>query len=422
MKKWVLFIQLFAIVYTCLLTACGGDDDENVSNISVIIRDDGTTSNGSLFAAVDDKNFYLDYVKYTLVESHLIVSGYDSKGFSGIAKMATRVSFKGNSYEVLEIGRNAFRDCTILTSVTMPNNVTYIGDYAFCNCTGVKSFTIPSSVTKFGKYAFDGCAGKLIINCNIVNAGREAHSVFSNSNFDEIVIGDGVTFIDSDGFAACKSVKSITIPNSVTSIGAAAFSGCSSLTSITLPNSVTSIGNYTFARCSSLTTITIPNSVTSIEWNAFSECSSLTSITIPNSVTTIGDFTFQYCTSLTSITIPNGVTNIGDMAFVGCTSLTSVAISKGVTAISYGAFAGCTGLTSITIPNSVTSIESLAFTGCSKLKDVYCHIEKPNNVSVASNCFYDSNLRYATLHVPAASIAVYKNLLPWRDFASIVTL
>ena len=38
----------------------------------------------------------------------------------------------------------AFSDCTNLTSVTIPNSVTYIGDWAFSNCESLISVTIYS--------------------------------------------------------------------------------------------------------------------------------------------------------------------------------------------------------------------------------------------------------------------------------------
>ena len=84
--------------------------------------------------------------------------------------------------------RGAFRDCTGLTSITIPNGVTAIGDGAFYGCTGLTSITIPNSVTAIGHGAFQGCTG----------------------------------------------LTSVTIPNSVKSIGSGAFADCSNITTVLL--------------------------------------------------------------------------------------------------------------------------------------------------------------------------------------------
>ncbi len=202
---------------------------------------------------------------------------------------------------VKSIGDDAFRDCSLLTSIKIPDSVTSIGDYAFSDCRSLASIEIPDSVTSIGRYAF--------YNCRSLTSIGIPDSVIS--------IGDGV-------FRDCSLLTSIGIPDSVTSIGDEVFRDCSSLASIEIPNSVTSIGHLTFYNCSLLTSIEIPDSVTSIGHYAFYNCSSLTSIEIPDGVTSIDWHTFRECRSLTSIKIPVSVTNICSIAFYGCSSLKNV--------------------------------------------------------------------------------------------------
>ena len=69
---------------------------------------------------------------------------------------------------------------------------------------------------------------------------------------------------------------------------------------------------------------------------------------------------------------------------------------------------------------SVTSIGDYAFDGCDDLTDVYCYAE--NVPSTEYNVFNNSDIRKATLHVPAASIEQYKATAPWSDFGTIVAI
>ncbi len=238
---------------------------------------------------------------------------------------------------VTSIGGSAFRYCTSLTSVTIPDSVTSIGGWAFTDCASLTSVTIPDGVTSIGEYTFSWCT----------------------------------------------SLTSATIPDSVTSIGEFAFHNCKSLTSMTIPRSVVSIGYDAFGWCESLTSVTILDGVRSIGNSAFTDCKSLTSVTIPNSVTSIGRGAFSSCASLTGVWVAEGnshyVSDASGVLFnkdkttlVQCPGAFAVyTIPGSVTSIGDDAFSGCASLTSVTIPDSVTSIGNYAFSCCGSLTDVY---------------------------------------------------
>ena len=172
-----------------------------------------------------------------------------------------------------------------ISSITIPDGVTFIGEKAFWHCENLTKLKLPEGITSISGYA-------------------------ENNN------------VDYSYTYGCNKLTNIVIPDSVTSIGEKAFYKCSSLTSVTIPDSVTEIGRLAFEGCSSLTSVTIPDSVTEIRGNAFKGCSSLTSVTIPDSVTEIGELAFKGCSSLTSVTIPDSVTDIGWSAFENRTNLT----------------------------------------------------------------------------------------------------
>ena len=274
------------------------------------------------------------------------------------------VTFNGFTYEVTSIGSYAFRDCSGLTSVTIPDGVTSIGCDAFSSCSRLTSVTIGNGVTSIGRSAFIGCSSLTSIN-----------------------IPNSVTFIGDYAFSHCSSMTSVTIPDSITFIGIGVFTNCSSLTSVTIPDGVTSISPGAFAGCSSLNTVTIGNGVTTIGRGAFNGCTSLMSVSIPNSVITIDENAFYNCYGLTSVSIPNSVISIGRDAFGYCRGLTSVTIGNGVTSIGDEAFRYCSGLTSVIIGNSVTWIGTGAFKGCSGLRVMWMKPATPPSLaSVSSIC------------------------------------
>ena len=277
---------------------------------------------------------------------------------------------------VTSIGDSAFRDCTCLTSVVIPDSVTSIGRSAFWDCTSLSSVVIPDSVTSIGNYAFYSCTG-----------------------LSSVVIGDSVTSIGDSAFYSCTSLSSAVIGDNVATIGGSAFAGCSklqfneyenckylgskdnpyyalievttqNLSSYTIHGDAKVIAGGAFNGCTSLSSVVIPDSVTSIGDYAFFRCTSLSSVVIPDSVTSIGDDAFRECYSLSSVVIPDSVTSIGDYAFLGCTSLSSVVIPDSVTSIGGSAFVRCTSLSSVVIPDSVTFIGEYAFGACTSLSSV----------------------------------------------------
>jgi hypothetical protein len=324
------------------------------------------------------------------------------------------------------IGKNAFKNCTGLTSLSLPSSLKVIGDIAFSGCSGLTgslnlpnsvttigdnafyscsgftgSLNLPNSMTTIGESAFENCSGfsgSLSIPNSVTEIGRDAFkgTAWYNSQPDGVLylggwclgykgskptgalsIAPGTQRIAHTAFLGCPSLISLTLPNSLITIGASAFSYCSGLTgSLILPNSLTTIGNGAFYSCSGFTgSLVIPNSVITIESGAFYGCSGFTSLTLGNSLTRIERYAFNCCTGFTgSLVIPNSVTALGgdnDLpgvagAFYGCSGFTSLTLGNSLTLIGSLTFFGCTGLTgSLVIPNSVTLIRESAFESCS---------------------------------------------------------
>ena len=316
------------------------------------------------------------------------VTSMPSGKYTGDIGIPSTLNYQSKTYGVTSISKYAFKGCSGLTSVTIPNSITSIGDRAFSDCPSLTSMVVESGNTKYDSRN----------DCNAI--------IETASN----------TLI-----AGCKAT---IIPNSVTNIGNRAFERCSALTSIDIPYGVTSIGNHAFDDCSDLTSITIPNSITSIGDYAFSDCG-LTSVTIPNSVTSIGNRAFEDCPNLTSIVVESGNPNYDSRndcnAIIETASNTLIAgckntiIPNSVASIGEAAFYGCSGLTSITIPNSVTSIGDEAFDGCSGLTSVTAL--NPTPVAITNYVF--TNRTNATLYVPKGSKGAYQAANYWKEFKDI---
>ena len=289
----------------------------------------------------------------------------------------------------------AFRGCSELTSVTIGNSVTSIGDSAFRGCTGLTSITIPNSVTSIGEYAFAGCP---IENATIPT---NAISYIPKGKLAKVVINGGEN-IKNNAFNGCTKLTSITIPDSVTSIGSYAFNGCTGLTSVTIGSSVTSIGEYAFSSCTELTSVTIPNSVTSIGSFAFNGCINLSNITIPNSVTTIKSDAFSNTAYYKNESNwENGVLYIGKHLIKAKSNINGTyEVKPGAICIAENAFHSCEGLTTITIPNSVTSIGNSAFQGCTGLVSITI----PGGVmNIGNGAFNGCPIEDATMPIKAIS-------------------
>ena len=432
--------SLTSITIPNSVTSIGYSAFKGCSSLTSIEIPDSVTS-------ISDISFYLcDAVRYCAVNSNAS-KVLSSAGYSFVDPTCPGVDIRYTDseegipgYAVIDANENivdapipdgvkiidisAFSHCSNLTNVTIPDSVVSIGSLAFYKCTSLTSVTIPDSVTSISSDAFSSISA--IKYCKINTNGSKSLSnagysfvdplfpdiylryynsvdgisgyavVSANKSITNVIIPDGITFINDNAFYNYSNVSSIIIPDSVISIGYRSFAGCSNLTSVDISNSVTSISNSSFSNCSSLSTITIPDSVTSIGVSAFSGCSNLNSVSISNSVTTISDSTFSNCSSLSSVTIPDSVTSIGASAFSGCSNLSSITISNSVTSISNSTFSNCSSLSSITIPDSVTSIGVSTFSGCSNLNSVAIS----NSVTTISDSTFSNCSRLSSITIP----------------------
>ncbi len=150
-------------------------------------------------------------------------------------------------YPVISIGEAAFKSCSKIISVIIPDTVIRIEDEAFYECSSLVNVEISSSVT----------------------------------------------YIGDENFGYCKKLKTIVIPDSVTELGSRAFE-CSGVENVTLSENLTEIKDGSFLLCTGLKSIIIPDSVISIG-DAFEECYNLEKVYISDVSIIDGALAFHYC-------------------------------------------------------------------------------------------------------------------------------
>ena len=126
----------------------------------------------------------------------------------------TRLESITFSSTVVDIGQDAFHNCSNLREVNLQNNgLKKIRDRVFHDCRSLESITLPSTLLEIGKYAFAGC-----------------------NNLRTVALNEGLKKVDFYGFACCESLRSVTLPSTLSTIGSYAFTGCNRIREVVILN------------------------------------------------------------------------------------------------------------------------------------------------------------------------------------------
>lgn len=370
---------------------------------------------------------------------------------------------------VRNIGSEAFKSCTALTKLNIPNSVTSIGAKAFEGCVGLDeiiiengnqtlSFSLERKVS--GNYiyysapeTFKDCPlKKLYLGRNISYLKPEGSYVFSSpfgkkTTLQELIIGDSVTEIYNACFSGCDGLTDLSLGKALINLKDNCFSGCNRLRELVIPESVLNIGKSAFYNCSGLSgKLVIPNTVISIGGDAFAG-NNIDEIVIEEGESSLslddrdGSGNYAYIFSgcplkklylgrnitrsyshfrtgtLNEVIIGDLVTEIPKSFFWGCYNLTKIEIGKAVSTIGANAFLGCIRLSEITIPESVTSLGNDVFKDCNNL--VQINSMNPIPPQITSTTFDGVDKEECILYVPIGCVTTYWLHPYWEEFFNI---
>ena len=143
------------------------------------------------------------------------------------------------SYAELEtIGEDAFRGCTALLSIDLPDSVVSVGDGAFYGCSAAETLSVGSSLGEVGRAAFFNLQSLEVIEVSKDNA---------------VYAGDGSCLIERETGKLLLGCASSVIPDYITEIADFAFFNNEGLSEAVLPAGVSRIGLGAFYGCISLT-------------------------------------------------------------------------------------------------------------------------------------------------------------------------
>ena len=334
---------------------------------------------------------------------------------------------------VTSIGDSAFYWCKKLTSIQLPDTLTFIDKNAFQGCEELISISIPKNITAIKEWTFYGC-----------------------EKLSSIVLPDGLISIDSLAFCFCNNLLEISIPSSVSRISEdRVFNGCLCLSKInvadsneyytsddgvlfnkdkskllyypagkilnsySVPETVISINDYAFFCNKELVNLIIPENVVSIGNNSFGGCENLRNIQFNEGLQSIGDGAFFRCKSLSEITIPASIIYLGNDLFESCYNLTNIFVTDnsdsqfksidGVLFSSDGkiliAYPCGKNQFSYTVPDGVTTIGDYAFIGDIKI----VNITFPEGLTIIGKSAFNDCDGILSLELPDTLIAIKEN-------------
>lgn len=337
------------------------------------------------------------------------------------------------------IPNGAFRNCSNLCEVTLPDSLKRIDMYSFSGNKQLKSIHIPKNVENIGYFAF---------RYNTLNEITvDAENQFFTSINGSLYSRDGSTLLC---YSAGKTDKELLLPATVSVINRGAVDNAQYLEEVTLPDNITEIGINSFSNCDSIKTINIGKGLNKIgnlaiyaneklesifvdeENGSFSDDNGVlftkdkstlmvypsgkTDVTyqIPNETTKLQAYAFSHNPYLTNLIFGKNIITLGNKFVYSCGNLVGIEAGENTNyssidgnlysydkSVFYKYATGKKDLTFI-MPKDVTELSDAAFCSCKNLRDIQL---SKNLKIVGESAFEETDIENISIPSKVTNIA-----------------
>lgn len=352
-----------------------------------------------------------------------------SQAFRGCSQL-TAVALPNTVTNLL--GSSTFENCTSLMSVILPDGIIDLGQYAFSGCIALKGIDLPSTLASLGSYCFAECSAVDSIICRATTPPSANGSTFAGVPEGTTVYVPGAsieTYLAADGWSTFSTYLALdqsagnTCPVSGT-CGANGDNitwelGCDSVLTISGTGAMATYNSNTtpwLANAAAIKSVVIEHGVSSLSPYAFynsgssANYKSLTHVSIPSSISSLSNNQFWQCpiqtVELNSEALMQNITSSGNnLMYIFGTQVRKYILGDSVLTIGKYAFynQGDDSLRTIVLPQRLTTISAWGFGYLEHLQS----IEIPANVtSIGGNAFSGcTNLQSVVIGSGVTSIA-----------------
>ena len=331
-------------------------------------------------------------------DNEAILRGPVSDALKGEITIPSTVTYKDVQYNVTEINNYAFGGCYGLTSITLPDGLTYIYFDGFYGL-NLTSITLPASLTQIWNSKYLDVEnvyfkGDIAQWCGVYKDGpllRNGAKLFINNAEvkGELVIPDEVTEIENFAFAYLNNLTKVTIPASVTRINSGAFEGCTALTIYAKAASKPDAwlegespgGGLWYPRNPSRCPVV---------WDCANN-----DVADDGYIYTVYDG-IRYALKDGKAIVVRQTATLSKQSIQIYDSVSYNDVSYTVTAIADNAFRG-TNLCKIVLPNSVTYVGNMAFFDCSELYKISFKCEQSQGNAIQKGAYWFANSKGYTV-------------------------